>query len=139
MDGATSNSVPNPDSNPDPNHHQPIIARYSQLFLVDVDKKGNLPSKNQEQHWLCTFKGKTDTGLTSVTIRIRVNNQGDQIEGWALYMPDTDFVQSFIDFPPPPASQVGFDSSTAVVVNSVFQAKQDLQVYTPSNPLSSQF
>ena len=41
---------------------------------------------------------------------------------------DTDFVQSFIDFPPPPASQVGFDSSTAVVINSVFSAKQDLQV-----------
>jgi len=35
---------------------------------------------------------------------------------------DTDFVQSFIDFPPPPAAQVGFDSSTAVVVNGALSA-----------------
>ena len=33
-----------------------------------------------------TFKGKTATSLTSVIIRIRVNNQGDQLEGWALYL-----------------------------------------------------
>ena len=71
---------------------------------------------------MLAVKGKTNTGLTSVVIRVRVNEQGDQIEGWALYLPDTDFVQSFIDFPPPPASQVGFDSSTAVVVNGAFSA-----------------
>ena len=35
---------------------------------------------------------------------------------------DTDFVQSFIDFPPPPAAQVGFDSATAVVVNGALTA-----------------
>ena len=40
---------------------------------------------------------------------------------------DTDFVQSFIDFPAPPASQVGFDSATAVVVNGAFSA------YDPNN------
>ena len=38
--------------------------------------------------------------------------------------------QSFIDFPPPPASQVGFDSSTAVVVNGALTAydPNDLEV-----------
>jgi hypothetical protein len=100
----------------------PIIARFTNLFLTDVDKKGNMPEKAQQQHWLVTFKGKTATSLTSVVLRIRVNNQGDQLEGWALYLPDTDFVQSFIDFPPPPAAQVGFDSSTAVVVNGALSA-----------------
>jgi hypothetical protein len=106
----------------------PIIARFSQLYLTDVDKKGNMPGSNQLQHWLCTFKGKTNDGITSVTIRIRVNNQGDQLEGWALHLPDTDFVQSFIDFPPPPAAQVGFDSSTAVVVNGAFTTLDPQQV-----------
>lgn len=100
----------------------PIIARFTNLFLTDVDKKGSMPEKAQQQHWLVTFKGKTATSLTSVVLRIRVNNQGDQLEGWALYLPDTDFVQSFIDFPPPPAAQVGFDSSTAVVVNGALSA-----------------
>ena len=99
----------------------PIIARFKELQLTDVDKKGNMPDKGQEQHWLVTFKGKTVNGITACVIRIRVNDPGDQIEGWALYLPDTDFVQSFIDFPPPPASQVGFDSSTAIVVNGLFQ------------------
>lgn len=96
----------------------PIIARFTQLYLTDVDKKGQMPDRAQQQHWLVTYKGKTATSLTSVVLRIRVNDQGDQLEGWALYLPDTDFVQSFIDFPPPPAAQVGFDSSTAVVVNA---------------------
>ena len=64
----------------------PIIARFTELFLTDVDKKGNMPDSNQQQNWLCTFKGKTSTGTTSVVIRIRVNDQGDQIEGWALYL-----------------------------------------------------
>ena len=64
----------------------PIIARFTNLFLTDVDKKGNMPGKAQQQHWLCTFKGKTATSLTSVVLRIRVNNQGDQMEGWALYL-----------------------------------------------------
>ena len=105
----------------------PIIARFSDLYLTDVDKKGNMPGQDQKQHWLVTFKGKTSTGLTSVVIRVRVNDQGDQIEGWALYLPDTDFVQSFIDFPAPPASQVGFDSATAVVVNGALSA------YDPNN------
>ena len=41
---------------------------------------------------------------------------------------DTDFVQSFIDFPPPPAAQVGFDSSTAVVVNGALTAYDPNQV-----------
>jgi len=100
----------------------PVIARFSQLILSDVDKRGNMPEIGQKQHWLCTFKGKTSTGLTSVTIRIRVNNAGDQLEGWALYMPDTDFVKSFIDFPAPPSAQVGFDSSTAIVSNGAFTA-----------------
>lgn len=48
---------------------------------------------------------------------MRINNQGDHLEGWVLYLPDSDFVQSFVDFPPPPAAAVGFDSSTAVVIN----------------------
>ena len=100
----------------------PIIARFTQLFLTDVDKKGNMPGANQKQHWLITFKGKTTTAITSVVLRMRVNDQGDQLEGWALYLPDTDFVQSFVDFPAPPASQVGFDSSTAVVVNGALSA-----------------
>ena len=95
----------------------PIIARFSQLFLVDVDKKGNMPSTNQKQHWVCTFRGKTSTGITSVVIRLRVNNTGDQLEGWAVYLPDTDFVQSFVSFPPPPAAQMQFESDNAVVVN----------------------
>jgi len=108
----------------------PIIARFTDLVLIDVDKKGNMPEKGQQQHWLVTFKGKTGKGLTSVVIRIRVNDPGDQLEGWALYLPDTDFVQSFIDFPSPPASQVGFDSSTAVVVNGLFKVVDgnDVQV-----------
>ena len=95
----------------------PIVARFSQLFLVDVDKKGNMPSRNQEQHWIATFRGKTDTGITACVIRIRVNNTGDQLEGWAVYLPDTDFVQSFVNFPAPPAAQQTFESDNAVVVN----------------------
>ncbi|MGZ0213817.1 MAG: hypothetical protein ACKVI4_15195 [Actinomycetales bacterium] len=95
----------------------PIVARFSQLFLVDVDKKGNMPSTNQKQHWVCTFRGKTDTGITSIVIRIRVNNTGDQLEGWACYLPDTDYVQSFVNFPAPPAAQAQFQSDNAVVVN----------------------
>lgn len=65
----------------------PIVARFSQLFLVDVDKKGNMPSRNQEQHWIATFRGKTDTGITACVIRIRVNNTGDQLEGARLPSP----------------------------------------------------
>ena len=64
----------------------PIIARFTNLFLTDVDKKGNMPGKAQQQHWLCTFKGKTATSLTSMVLRIRVNSTGDQLEGWALYL-----------------------------------------------------
>lgn len=100
----------------------PVVARFTDLFLTDVDKKGNMPSLNQEQHWVSTFKGKTSTGTTSVNIRIRVNNTGDCLEGWALYFPDTDHFLSVIDFPTPPASRVGFDSSSAVVVNGALTA-----------------
>ena len=153
----------------------PIIARFTTLFLTDVDKKGSMPDKGQQQHWLCTFKGKTSTSLTSVVLRIRVNDSGDQIEGSAARIapittphththkarlrqhPCTDGLcifltrissrrvlapcalpsalltppsptQSFIDFPAPPASQVGFDSSTAVVVNGAFTAYDPNQV-----------
>ena len=95
----------------------PIVARFSQIFLVDVDKKGNMPSTDQQQHWIATFRGKTDTGITSAVIRVRVNNTGDTIEGWAVYLPDTDFVQSFTSFPAPPAAQMEFESDNAVVVN----------------------
>jgi len=100
----------------------PVIARFTELFLVDVDKKGNMPEYNQEQHWVCTFKGKTSTGTTAVTLRLRVNNTGDTLEGWAMYLPDTDHVLSFVDFPPPPSSRVGFDSSSAIVVNGALTA-----------------
>ena len=47
----------------------------------------------------------------------RVNNTGDQLEGWATYLPDTDFVQSLTSFPPPPAAAMEFESDSAVVVN----------------------
>lgn len=50
------------------------------------------------------------------------------MEGWALYLPDTDFVQSHIDFPAPPAARVGFDSSSAVVVNGSLTAVDPDQV-----------
>ena len=30
----------------------PIVARFTNLFLTDVDKKGNMPDKAQQQHWL---------------------------------------------------------------------------------------
>ena len=39
-----------------------------------------------------------------------------------LTSPFASLSQSFIDFPPPPAAQVGFDSSTAVVVNGALSA-----------------
>lgn len=39
-----------------------------------------------------------------------------------MYLPDTDHVLSFIDFPAPPAARVGFDSSSAVVVNGALTA-----------------
>ena len=39
-----------------------------------------------------------------------------------LTSPFASLSQSFIDFPPPPAAQVGFDSSTAVVVNGALTA-----------------
>lgn len=100
----------------------PVIARFTELYLTDVDKKGNMPEYNQEQHWVCEFKGKTNTGTTAVTLRLRVNNTGDILEGWALYLPDTDHVLSFVDFPPPPAARVGFDSSSAIVVNGALTA-----------------
>ena len=101
----------------------PIIARFTQLYLTDVDKKSHMPDKAQMQHWLVTFNGKSSAGTNSIVLRIRVNNTGDQLEGvGALPRQDTDYVQSFIDFPPPPAAQVGFDSSTAVVVNGAFSA-----------------
>lgn len=100
----------------------PVIARFSELYLTDVDKKGNMPTYNQEQHWVCSFNGKTSTGTTSVKLRIRVNNSGDLLEGWALYLPDTDHVLQFGDFPAPPSARVGFDSSSAVVVNGALTA-----------------
>lgn len=40
-----------------------------------------------------------------------------RLAGWAVYLPDTDFVQSFVNFPAPPAAQQTFESDNAVVVN----------------------
>ena len=90
----------------------PIIARFTQLYLTDVDKKSHMPDKAQMQHWLVTFNGKSSAGtnLCRCVRDLGSTTTGDQLEGWALYLPDTDYVQSFIDFPPPPAAQVGFDS-----------------------------
>ena len=55
-------------------------------------------------------------------LRIRVNNTGDTLEGWAVYLPDTDHVLSFADFSPPPSASAAFDSSSAVVVNGALTA-----------------
>ena len=101
----------------------PIVARFSQLFLTDVDKKGHMPEKGQQQHWISTFKGKTDTGMTSVVLRIRCNNDGSQMEGWALYLPDTDYVISFVDMAMPAKHYEGtFDSYSAIVCNGAMSA-----------------
>ena len=99
----------------------PAIARFTSLILTDVDKKGNIGRTGQHQHWVSTFKGKTSDGLTAVILRIRVSDDGSELEGWAIYLPDTDFVLDAHDFPAPArGSQVGFDSSTAVVINKAF-------------------
>ncbi len=101
--------------------YTPICARFDKVFLTDVDKLGNMPVYGQLQHWTATFRIKGCYGTNVATVRVRVNESGDQLLGWAAVFPDTDFAIEFTNFPPPPASAVGFDSSTAVVVNNQFR------------------
>ena len=99
----------------------PVIARFTQLFLVDVDKKGKLPRYGQEQEWMCTFRGKTSTGTTSIEIKIRLNDAGDIIEGFGVWLPDSNLVMDMSSFPAPAAARQSFHSSSAIVVNGAFK------------------
>ncbi len=100
--------------------YTPICARFEKVVLTDVDKLGNMPQFGQFQHWVATFHLKSAYGMNAATIRVRVNAQGDQLLGWAARLSDTDFAIEFSEYPPPPGSEVDFDSSTAVVVNTAF-------------------
>jgi hypothetical protein len=98
---------------------QPTIVRFNQLFLTDVDKRGNFSGPGG-QNWVVSFKCKTNSALTIAEIRICVDDNGEFLKGWAVYFTDSDLVQSNSDFPPEKSERVGFDSSTAIVINSAF-------------------
>ena len=99
----------------------PVIARFTQLFLVDVDKKGRLPRYGQAQEWVCTFRGKTSTGTTSIEIKVRLNDTGDIIEGFGVWLPDSNLVMDMSSFPAPAAARQSFHSTSAIVVNGAFK------------------
>lgn len=95
----------------------PVVARFAKIILTDVDIRGQVPQSYEPSHFVSTFKFKNGMGSTAVTLRTRISEDGSELLGYALYLPDTDYVLSFEDFTAPPSIRTPFDSSTAVLAN----------------------
>ncbi len=107
--------------------YSPMMARFDELFLVDVDRLGQIPKRGVERKWACTFRGKLN-GVTRVQLRARISDDMQVLEDLLIHLPDTDYVLHLDEFNEPENVRNHFEPLEAVICNSRFLAREEPQI-----------